>query len=105
MLCGSWTEAKLVNSNKKGVLVSPKEVSSQGQGHKTYRCWQVGEIVDHRAFGNSCQELTFARVSAGCFVGCVLPLGGEYLINGPCRLLGQTKWMLRQQYHGVTLMS
>lgn len=57
-----------------------------------------GRLLIARAVGKSFQEVTTACDSVGCYLGYALYVKGIISVYGHYRLLGQTKWMLRQQY-------
>ena len=58
------------------------------------------EYLSQGSFGKSCPELTFTCDSEGCYLG-LRSQKRLVSVQGPYRLLGHTKWMLRQQYQGV----
>ena len=51
-----------------------------------------GRLLLTGLLGHSHQEFTLACGSVGCYLVAV---------QGPCRLPGHAKWMMKQQYHGV----
>ena len=93
---GSEAKAWLVNSNGNSrVLETSTEVLSKGLTRG--RPWEAREMVVHK----SCREKSYQKLYI--FLGLCGLLSQTY----PCSLrfiwlLGQIKWMSRQQYHGVS---
>lgn len=86
-----------IQTKKGRVLVSSTGVLSQG--HTRGRSWRWQRLLARRLLGKSYEELTIAPNCRLFSMGCLHE--GVNISLGPHRPLGQTKWTLRQQYHGV----
>lgn len=82
-----------IQTKKRRVLVSLMGVLSNmcTKG----RPWEAGDSCSQGLLGESYQELTFACDSVGC-----MPEGSRVSLRPP-QATWQTKWLPRQQYHGV----
>lgn len=88
VLCSSWAKARLVNlDGRSQVLVSFS--GDQFKGAHKGKTLGARQYAYHEAVWESYQEL--ACICASWLVS----------VQGPCRLLGHTNRMPKQQYYGV----